>query len=299
MEIEIPEVEGVAKLADLHPVKNAAPHVAGTFKGVFTVGHHRDGMFPVLEFRHQPLVLIFTQKVATNGRRIQIGSVELDQDVIAFARVCSFDALGRGSYKRVVDLPFGQHQAANGTVTGQLLPGLFLKLFRVHIGHGRPVAFATFNQPNLDTHPVGSAHNDFVNNHHGDRSAGQAIHRHLAFGRRASNGHPLVGFQTGVLVSELMHLAFGDTHQQDGFIVMYDFGGTNFSGGIEHHHGIQGFAGIGGSLDKVQGLVGVAYKLLTGIHLLDGSVAFHRLEFCRFREGFFDELASGRRAVFR
>src|SRR5690554_6433316 len=50
VKVEIPEVEGVTKLADLHPVKDTATNVAGTFEGVLTIGHHRDGMLTFFQF---------------------------------------------------------------------------------------------------------------------------------------------------------------------------------------------------------------------------------------------------------
>ncbi len=72
-----------------------------------------------------------------------------------------------------------------------------------------------------------------------------------------------------------------------------DLCGFNRAFGIQHHHGIDRFARVGGCLDKIQGLIGVAHQLLAGIELLDGSVAFPGDNPGDFREGLLDDLTTG------
>ena len=69
--------------------------------------------------------------------------------------------------------------------------------------------------------------------------------------------------------------------------------------GIQHHHGVQGLAGVGRSLDKIDRLVGIAHQLFPGIKFLDGPVTLNRAEISHPGNGSLDHLAPGQRVVFR
>ena len=183
VKVEIPEVEGVTKLANLHPVKDTATNVAGTFEGVLTIGHHRDGMLTVFQLGHQPLVLALAQQVAADGGGIQIGGVQVDQRVIPLIRCGSFHTFSGAALESVVYGTAGQQQPANGTISGQFFPGLVLERFGVYFRYRRALAACIhFDQAQLATYAVGGAHDHFVDHHHGHRGTGQAIYRHTALG---------------------------------------------------------------------------------------------------------------------
>ena len=254
-------------------------------------------MLAVLQLSHQPLILVFAQQVAADCRRVQVPGIQVNQRVVPLVRCRSFDTFGSGAGKRIIHLAAGQQQTTDGTIPGELLPVAFAELVSGDLRHRRPLAAAPFNQAQFDTHPMGRPHQDFVDDHDGYRGTGQPIHRHLGIKRSATHGNPLVSLQPGVLVGKDVQLAFGDTHQQDGLIVVDNLGGLDGAFGIQHNHRIDRLTGIGGSLHKIQTLVGIAQQFVAGTQLLDRPVAFPGGDVGYLGKRLLNHLASGQRLI--
>ena len=99
---------------------------------------------------------------------------------------------------------------------------------------------------------MGSAHDHFIDHHHGHSGPGQSVNGHLSFRRGSAHGYPLVRFEARVLIGKGVHFAFGYAHQENGFVVVDYLGGLDGAFGIQHHHGIDRLARVGGGLDKIQ-----------------------------------------------
>jgi len=85
---------------------------------------------------------------------------------------------------------------------------------------------------------VGSAHDHFIDHHHGHSGPGQSVNGHLSFRRGSAHGYPLVGFEARVLIGKGVHLTFRYTHQKNGFVMVDDLGSLDGAFDIQHHHGI-------------------------------------------------------------
>ncbi len=140
---------------------------------------------------------------------------------------------------------------------------------------------------------MGGAHNHFIDHHHGDSGAGEAVHGHLALAGGAADGDPLIGLEASVLVGEIVELALGDAHQEDGLVMLDDLGGQDGAFGIQDHHGVDRLSGVGRGLNEIQGLVGIAFQFVSGIELLYRAVTFSRYQFGYRWQGFLDHLPAG------
>ena len=104
LEIRVTETDGVAKLAQLHPVEDAAAHITRPLEGVFSPAQHGDGLLAGLERLHQHLELFVPQQIATYGGGIQVRNVEIDEGIVNLLGRGSADVLRLGPFERRIDL---------------------------------------------------------------------------------------------------------------------------------------------------------------------------------------------------
>ena len=195
-------------------------------------------MFTFLQFGHQPLVLAFTQQVPANCGHVQITGVEIDQCLIALRRRRFINAFCFGSLERIIHLPPGHQQAAERAITGQLFPAFIGKFAGADIRHRRPAVASALNQTELGTNTVGCFHDDFVDHHHRNSGARQAVHSDATLGRLTAHRDPLVRLEANVLVRELVHLAFGNADKKNRLIVVYHPRARDLTLGVQYYHGV-------------------------------------------------------------
>src|SRR5690606_38189899 len=106
-EIQVAEADDVAELTQLDAIEDPATYVARALEGVLTVAQHGNGMLARLEILHQETVLVIAQQVATDGGRIQMGDIEVDEGVAYLFCSGLVDALGFAALERLVDITAG------------------------------------------------------------------------------------------------------------------------------------------------------------------------------------------------
>ena len=173
--VHVAKADDVAELAQLHPIEDPAAHITRAFIGKQPTTQHRDGLLAGLEFLHEEAILIVAQQRAADGRRIQVGGVELDKGVIDLIGAGVVDAFGFGALEGGVDLATGQVQAADGAVAGQLFPGGGLEKVLAHGGGLARHTGRVLDQLERYGHLVGGAHDDLVDHHRRDGRAGNRI----------------------------------------------------------------------------------------------------------------------------
>jgi len=208
-------------------------------------------------------VLAVAQQVAADGRRIQVGGVEVDEGFAGSLRRGLVDALGLGALERLVDLPAGQVQAADRTVAGEFAPAGRLVDVLAHAGGLRPGARAGVDQPQRHGHLMGGAHDDLVDHHHRDGRAGHRIDGHRIAVAGTTDHHALIGLDAGVMRVEVVDLLLGDTDQQDRLVVLEHVGVLDRPLRIEQHLQVDRLAGVGRNVGDVDGLEGIAEDLVT------------------------------------
>ncbi len=121
--VHVAKADDIAELAQLHPVENPAAHIARAFIRIQPAPQYGDSLLAGLEVLHEETVLIVAQQRTADGRRVQVGGVQLDKGVIDLIRAGRVDAFGFGALEGRIDLPTGQIQTADSAVSAQLLPG--------------------------------------------------------------------------------------------------------------------------------------------------------------------------------
>src|SRR3990167_8850505 len=122
LEIAVVKTDGGAKLAQLHPVEDAATHVTRALERIAAAAQHGNRLLARLERLHQKTVLVVAEQIAADGRRIQVRGVKVDKGVVDLLGRSYLDPFGFAALERLVDLTTGQVQAANGSVPRQLGP---------------------------------------------------------------------------------------------------------------------------------------------------------------------------------
>ncbi len=269
--VQIAEADDVAELAQLHPIEDAAAHIARALERVVAAAEHGDRVFARLERAHQVGVLRLTKQVAADGRRVEFGGVQVDEGLALLVRLGLVDAFGFGALEGLVDLAVGQQQAADRAVAGQLGPAGRL----VHVGaNGRRFAAAAgggLDQLERGGHLVGGAHDDLVDHHDGHGGAGHGIDGHCVAVAGMPDHHALVGLHALVLGSEVVQLLLGNADQQDRLVVLEHVGILDRALRIEQHLEVDRLAGVGRDVDDVDRLEGVAEDFVTlaqGSHLV-------------------------------
>ena len=296
-EVQVAEADDVAELAQLHPIEDAAAHVARALEGIFAVGQHREGVLARLELFHQLGVLTLAQQIAANGRYVQVGGVQVDEGFVALLRRGLRDALGLGALEGVIDLTAGQVHAADGAVAGQLGPVARLIGILAHHRDLRPRIGAGLDQVQVDGHGIRGAHDDLVDHHHRHGGAGHGIDGHRALVTGMADHHALIDLDAGVVRVEVVDLLFGDTDQHDRFVVLEHVGVANGRRVVEDDLQVDRLAGVGRHVGHADALEGVAEQLVT---LADGAhpvVPFRLGHRRRLREDQVDALALQRAVV--
>src|SRR5690606_27954960 len=121
--VQIPEADDVAELTDLHPVKNPAADIARSLEGILAIAQDGKRVLARFQVFHQKAVLVIPQQVAANGRRIQVGHVEVDKGVLDLVHGGLINAFGFSALEGLGDVTIGEMQAADGAIAGQLRPG--------------------------------------------------------------------------------------------------------------------------------------------------------------------------------
>src|SRR5690606_4947982 len=219
-EVQVAEADGVAELAQLHPIEDAATHVTRALECVFAVGQHRKGMLARLEVRHQIGVLALAQQVAADGRRVQVRGVEIDEGFVALFRRGNVDTLGLSALEGIVDLATGQVHAADGAISHQLGPAGRLEDVLAHQRRLGSRGGPRFDQPQIHGHGMGRTHDDLVDHHHGHGGAGNGVDRDRALVAGTTDYHALVDVDAAVVGVEVVNLLLGNTDEHDGFVVL-------------------------------------------------------------------------------
>src|SRR5690554_6833967 len=120
--IQVAEAVDVAELSDLEAIVDATADKARALVGVPAIAQHGKGVFAGLEILHQETVLVVAQQVAADGRRIQVGHVQVDEGLFKLVRRHLIDLFGSGADKGLIDLGIAQQQAADGSIPDQFGP---------------------------------------------------------------------------------------------------------------------------------------------------------------------------------
>lgn len=291
LEVQIAKADDVAELAHLHPIEDAAAHIARALERVFAAAEHGDGVLARLEFFHEEAVLVVAQQVATDGRRIQMRSIEIDERLAELLGGRFVHTLCRSALEGLVDLAIGQVQPTDGAVAGQLSPTGRLVNIRAHQRRLLPRLEVVFDQTERRGDLVGRAHDDLVDHHHGHRRTGHRVDRHRTLIAGTPHHHALIGLDAGVLQVEIVQFLLRNADEQDRLVVLEHVGVDDHALRIEQHLHIDRLAGVGRDLGDVDALVGVA---IDGAHTVGERshliLAFRLGDVGSFREKLLDSL---------
>ncbi len=285
LEVHVAEADHVAELAQLHPIEDPAPYIARAFERVLATCHDRDSVLARLEFPLQVGVVSVAEQGASDGGRVQVGGVEVDEGLPDFLRCGLVDAFGFGAFERLIDVALGQVQAANRAIAGQLAPAGGLVIVLADGGGFLRRTGLFFHQPERHGNVVGCAHDNFIDHH--DRNGGTSDRidgdRLLVAGM--ADHDPLIDLDPLVLGCECVKFFNRNAHQQDRLMVLEHVGIDDHTLRVEQHLQVDGLAGIGRDIDHVDGLEGVALHLVAL-----GKGADLVITFCRRGLGAWKEL---------
>ncbi|MCY1553436.1 hypothetical protein D9M68_899190 [compost metagenome] len=109
---------------------------------------------------------------------------------------------------------------------------------------------------------MGGAHHHLVDHHDSDSGAGDRIDRHRIGIAGTADHYPLADLDALVLGVEGVQFRFGNTDQQDRFVVFEHIGVPNYTFSVENHLHVDRLAGIGRNIDHIQALEYIAEHLV-------------------------------------
>src|SRR5690606_28555432 len=118
----VAEAVDVAELLDLEAIVDATADEARSLVGVGAITQDGKGVIAGLEIMHQEMVLVVAKYVEADGRRLQVGHVQVDEGLFKLVRRHLIALFGSGADKGLIDLGIAQQQAADGSIPDQFGP---------------------------------------------------------------------------------------------------------------------------------------------------------------------------------
>ena len=288
--IGIAEGEGVAVLAHLHAVIDAATHKAGALEG-FLAGRadHEDRRLFRLELAHQVLPVALAEHGLAHDGRIERTEPQLDEGLTSLVQ------------PHLLRL---HHDAAHRFLLDQGVPVRQLGAFgQRHVLGLR--ADGLLHDADLLGNRRARGHQHLVLGNHRHGGARDGIHaNHFAVGMRGADLDLVLDRLADVLVVEVDQRRFGNAEQQDGLGVLEHFHAHEFALVVhadQRHHRLAGIrrrvGDVGGEHHITEfGLavraVGLDVRWLSlalgkrrrsGEHILAGQQGTHVLRCCQIR----------------
>ena len=113
---------------------------------------------------------------------------------------------------------------------------------------------------------MSGTHDDFVDDHDRDRSAGDSIDGYRIGIPGAAHHHALVSTDTGIPGVEIMQPLLRNADQQDGLVVFQHIGVQNHPVGVHQDQHVDRFAGVGRDVDYIDTFKGIAEYGADAIH---------------------------------